>query len=420
MINFFVCWVALPQGLYGIDVLGIQEHRIVHEEAVINGSMLITTSATRNQAGAAVGGVGILLSSKASSSLAKVTPNTERIFTASFQGHPATAIIVTYCPTNTADEDIVKAHYDDLVRAIEAIPDHNLLLVVGDFNARIRPEDDKFTFHKETNRNGRQLLDLASEKDLVISSTYFRKKAGKLWTFISPGGIKYQLSLNVLIRRKWHNSMLNVEAYNSFASVGSDHRIVSARVRLSLRKKKAEPRKRQYDWNLFKSRRDIQELYTIAVHNRFQPIQELDESATGRYERFIKATEAAEKVVPIRKRERKTRHSEDSRVTHAKDKLNRAYERYKEDTTVENRQEYSQAKKKLKETYIAVEEDLSNNIRETGEQLQGHQPELTSSQNLQQDAAKQNKASCGRTSETIKMGSEKEDRLSDTYSLYAD
>ncbi|XP_060792617.1 craniofacial development protein 2-like [Neoarius graeffei] len=305
--------LATNLSLYGIDVLGIQEHRIVHEEVVryedINGGMLITTSATRNQAGAAVGGVGILLSSKAS-----------------FQGNLATTITVTYCPTNTADEDIVKAHYDDLVRAIESIPSHNLLLVVGDFNARIGPEDAKFTFHKETNRNARQLLDLASEKDLVISSTYFRKKAGKLWTFISPGGIKYQLDY-VLIHRKWCNSMLNVEAYNSFASVGSDHRIISARVRLSLQKKKAESRKRQDNWNLFKSRRDIQELYTIEVHNRFQPLQELDESATDRYRRFIKATEeAAEKVVPIRNRGRKTRHSEDSRVTHARDELNRVYE----------------------------------------------------------------------------------------------
>ncbi|CAH1244346.1 Hypp7272 [Branchiostoma lanceolatum] len=160
------------------------------------------------------------------------------------------------------EEDIVTSHYEDLARTIDSIPAHHLLLVVGDFNARIGSEDAKFPFHEETNRNGRQLLDLASEKDLFISSTYFRKKAGKLWTFISPGGTKYQLD-HVLIRRKWRNSMLNVEAYNSFASVGSDHRIVSARARLSLRKKKAEPRKKQYDWELFRSRRDIQEQYTV-------------------------------------------------------------------------------------------------------------------------------------------------------------
>ncbi|CAH1242794.1 Hypp6974 [Branchiostoma lanceolatum] len=172
--------LAANLSLYGIDVLGIQEHRIVHEEEVryedINGSMLITTTASRNQAGAAVGGVGILLSSKARGSLAKVTSNTARILTASFQGNPATTIIVTYCPTNTAEEDIVTSHYEDLARTIESIPAHHLLLVVGDFNARIGSEDAKFPFHEETNRNGRQLLDLASEKDQVISSTYFARR----------------------------------------------------------------------------------------------------------------------------------------------------------------------------------------------------------------------------------------------------
>ncbi|XP_078661569.1 uncharacterized protein LOC144905694 [Branchiostoma floridae x Branchiostoma belcheri] len=361
--------LATNLSLYEIDVLGIQEHRIVHEEEVkhevINGQQLITTSATRNQAGAAVGGVGIMLGSTASSSLAKVTKNTERILTASFQGNPVASIIVTYCPTNTADEDTVKAHYEDLARAIEAIPAHNLLLVIGDFNARIGDQDAKFTFHKETNRNGRLLLDLANEKDLVVSSTDFCKKAGKLWTFISPGGMKYQLDY-VLIRRKWRNSMLNVEAYSSFASVGSDHRIVSARVRLSLRKKKAEPRKRPYDWNLFKTRSDLQEQYTIEVHNRFQPLKDLDESATERYERFIKATEeAAEKVVPLRKRGRRARHSEDPRVAKVRHELNEVYGRYKENTSEANRQEYRQTKKKLKEAYITVEEeDLSNKIRE--------------------------------------------------------
>ncbi|CAH1244347.1 Hypp7273 [Branchiostoma lanceolatum] len=107
---------------------------------------------------------------------------------------------------------------------------------------------------------------------------------------------------------------------------------------------------------------------TVEVLNRFQPLQEQepDESATDRYGRFIIATEgAAESVVPIKKRRRKTRHSEDSRVTEARDMLNRAYGTYRKDTKEENGQVYCLAKKKLKETYIAVEEeDLNSKIRE--------------------------------------------------------
>ena len=46
---------------YDIDILGLHEHRLVHDEPVkyesIQGKTLITTSATRNKAGSATRGV---------------------------------------------------------------------------------------------------------------------------------------------------------------------------------------------------------------------------------------------------------------------------------------------------------------------------------------------------------------------------
>ncbi|XP_067045767.1 uncharacterized protein [Acropora muricata] len=54
-----------------IDLIGIQEHRIVHDQPIqyqsIQGRSLITSSAWKNVCGAAIGGVGILLGAKASS-----------------------------------------------------------------------------------------------------------------------------------------------------------------------------------------------------------------------------------------------------------------------------------------------------------------------------------------------------------------
>ena len=49
-----------------------------------------------------------------------------------------------------------------------------------------------------------------------------------------PGGYMSQIDY-IIIRKKWTNSLLNAEPYNSFSSIGSDHRIMSARIRLSLR-----------------------------------------------------------------------------------------------------------------------------------------------------------------------------------------
>ena len=52
-----------------IDILGVQEHRIIHNEPIryekVSSNMLITSSANRSSVGAAIGGVGLLLSPSA-------------------------------------------------------------------------------------------------------------------------------------------------------------------------------------------------------------------------------------------------------------------------------------------------------------------------------------------------------------------
>ncbi|XP_072017053.1 uncharacterized protein [Amphiura filiformis] len=353
---------------YNIDILGIQEHRIVHKEPVryenILGQTLITTSAVRNRAGAATGGVGIVLSSSTKSSLASVTHHTDRILAANFQGNPATTVIVTYCPTNVDNEDNIEAHYDNLRRAIDSIPAHNVLVIVGDFNGRVGTGDANYTYHDTTNRNGKYMVDLAIEKNLIIANTYFRKRNGKLWTYMSPTGSKYQLDY-VLIRKKWKNSLLNAEAYSTFSSVGSDHRIVSARIRLSLRKSKALSRKKHYDWKVLCNNK-LQQQYTIEVRNRFQPLEDINENATERYERFISATaEATEKIIPVRKKIRKACFSSDHRVTTARQKIKKTYETYQECTTEDNRLSNNQAKSELAGAYNqAIEDDLNIKLRE--------------------------------------------------------
>ncbi|XP_030839582.1 uncharacterized protein LOC115923289 [Strongylocentrotus purpuratus] len=327
--------------------------------------MLITSSANRSSAGAAIGGVGLLLSPSAYDSLASMRSHSDRILVANFQGNPATTVITTYCPTNVVNEDIIEGHYNNLRRAIDSIPAHNVLLVVGDFNARIGPEDAKYTYHETTNRNGKYLVDMAVEKNLVIASGQYCKKKGKLWTYISPGGSKCQLDY-ILIRKKWRNSLNNVEAYSIFASVGSDHRIVSARVRLSLRKSKTLAKGKQHDWKLLSTDNHLQKLYSIEVRNRFQPLEKEEESATERYERFITAhKEATEKVIPVKKKTRKLHFPNDTRVISARNKINKAYMEYQKDTSDENRQIYKQAKHNLEEAYsVVIEEDLDSKLKD--------------------------------------------------------
>ena len=104
---------------------------------------------------------------------------------------------------------------------------------MGDFSAQLGLDDVRYTMHTASNRNGKLLHELAVEKNLIIGGTSFQKGLGKLWASISPGGYKSQIDY-ISIRMILRNSLLNAEPYNSFSSIGSDHRIMSARIRLSL------------------------------------------------------------------------------------------------------------------------------------------------------------------------------------------
>ncbi len=92
---------------YEQEIICVQEHRFVHDEDIKfqhmdNTWLLITSSATRNSMGVAVGGVGFLLSPHASKCLQHVEKISYRILKASFSGNPANTIISCYSPTNAS------------------------------------------------------------------------------------------------------------------------------------------------------------------------------------------------------------------------------------------------------------------------------------------------------------------------------
>ena len=215
--------------LQQVKILGIIDHKIVHEDEPvvyqhINKQILITSSAWRNASNAASGGVGLMIDKSIESALAEVKPVNKRIMIAQFNGNPGVTIIVHYTPVEGSEE--TDEHYSNLSSLIHEVPKHNLLLVLGDFNAHLGKEVGKYTYHDRTNRNGKLLIDLAQETGLVITNIHKQKKSGKLWTFISDmSGTKSQVDF-ILVNSKWKNSVKNCEAYNSFSSMGSDHRIV--------------------------------------------------------------------------------------------------------------------------------------------------------------------------------------------------
>ena len=91
----------------------------------------------------------------------------------------------------------------------------------------------------------------------------------------------------------------------SFEGVSSDHRIVTAKVQLSLRKNATRTaRTKHYDGALLNNR-DIRDKYALELRNRFETLQEKTEKGTpnDEYENFVEAhLEAASKCIPTKPR----------------------------------------------------------------------------------------------------------------------
>ena len=125
----------------------------------------------------------------------------------------------------------VEEFYSILISTVEQVPSHKFLVIAGDFNARLGPNDVNFTYNMTTNRNGEMLQDFMDEFNLFSANTSFMKPRGQLWTHEYPTGDRAQLDY-ILYRKKWRNSVRDPRSYSSFSTVGSDHSIVTSNVKL--------------------------------------------------------------------------------------------------------------------------------------------------------------------------------------------
>ncbi len=303
-----------------------------------------------------------MLGSRARKALRRVYHHTDRILIAEFSGNPVTTVIVVYSPTNVAPSEEVEKFFEELAAVVRDVPAHNFLTILGDFNARLGPADAPFPYHDSTNRNGAFLTAFCMEHELLAANTLFRKRRGKRWTFQDRAtGMLRQLDY-ILVRKKWRNSILNAEPYSTFSSVGSDHRVVSMRVRLSLRAPKPSPKIR-HDWKAFSNDPGLQTRYTEEVRKRFR---QLDKGAepSSEYRRFVAANEEVTRLcVPVMDRTRTSLRSRHPEVVVARAKVEEARLNFEREPSVGRREELNEAKQLLFSTYDTIKgEELMESV----------------------------------------------------------
>ena len=143
-------------------------------------------------------------------------------------------------------------------------------------------------------------------------------------------------------------------------SIGSDHRVVTADLKLSLRTTKTA-----YNWKVSRGDGDLQQLYTVKVLNRYDQLCDNSESGiTETYKNLIQAnSEAAKELIPPKTRSKRKLMSSNPNVIAARTKVNNAFSNYEQDPTSKKEKMLQDEKTNLKNVYDqAYEEELDRMI----------------------------------------------------------
>ncbi|CAF1556205.1 unnamed protein product, partial [Rotaria sordida] len=101
-------------------------------------------------------------------------------------------VVNVYAPTSDASREDIETFYDDLEDTILKAPKKDMLIIIGDWNAKVGDDSPgwecamgKYGYGKR-NERCEQLLEFATSHNLFICNTAFQQKASRKWTWESP------------------------------------------------------------------------------------------------------------------------------------------------------------------------------------------------------------------------------------------
>ena len=110
-----------------------------------------------------------------------------------FLGKPFNIMVIqAYAPTSNAEEAEVEWLYEDLQDLLKLTPKKDMLLIIGDWNAKVGSQEipiltGKFGLGVQ-NEAGQRLIEFSQENALVIANTLFQQHKRLLYTWTSPDG----------------------------------------------------------------------------------------------------------------------------------------------------------------------------------------------------------------------------------------
>ena len=279
---------------FKLSILGVSETRWTGAGKITfpTGQVLCYSGREDNQH---LEGVGLIVDREARKSLMEWEPVNSRIIRARFMSRTAKfTIIQCYAPTEETEEESKEEFYSKLQEQLVKVSNHDILIVLGDFNAKIGCDNTGYERNmgkhglRTRNDNEERFLEMCLENDLAIGGTLFQHKRIHKETWISPDGRTRNQIDHVAINQRWRTSLQDVKAVRG-VDVDSDHHLVMCKLKLKLRKNKRTANRGLLNSQKLKDPA-MQQAFSIELSNRFHLLDEMPADDIDAYCNKVKET----------------------------------------------------------------------------------------------------------------------------------
>ncbi|XP_053217975.1 elongation factor 1-beta isoform X1 [Podarcis raffonei] len=247
-----------------------------------------------------INGVALIVNKRVARLILGYNLKNDRMISIRFQGRPLhTTVIQVYAPATDAEETEIDQFYEDLQCLLKLTPKKDVLLIMGDWNAKVGNQEIKGTTGKfglgVQDEAGQRLIEFCQENKLVITNTLFEQHRRRLYTWKSADGQHRDQIDYILCSQRWRSSIESAKTRPG-ADCGSDHQLLIAQFKLKLKAGKTTGPVR-YNLN------QIPYEYTVEARNGFKDSDLVDRVPE---EKWMEARniiqEVATKTIPMKRK----------------------------------------------------------------------------------------------------------------------
>lgn len=237
--------IATEMKKNNITVLGLCETRWPDSgQLTLTSGEKILYSGQEGEDDRHIGGVGIMLAKRAQEALIEWKPISPRIsiILARFRSKTRNVTFINcYAPVNEAEVETKADFYDELQKTLDGRTRRDILIVTGDFTAKIGKDNTgrERIMGREglgtMNKNSEMFADFCVFNDLVIGGSVFQHKDIHKGTWVSPNHRTVNEIDHITMDKEFRRSLQDPRVRRR-ADVASDHHLLVGQVRLELKK----------------------------------------------------------------------------------------------------------------------------------------------------------------------------------------